>query len=52
MDAGIEGTEFNMTDCVHSPDATGFVPYCDHLEQPGHDGCEFRDNHGSAVLYE
>ncbi len=34
---GIEGTEFNMTDCVHSPDATGFVPYCEHLEQPGHD---------------
>jgi hypothetical protein len=33
----MEGTEFNMTDCVHSPDATGFVPYCDHLEQPGHD---------------
>jgi len=33
----MEGTEFKMTDCVHSPDATGFVPYCDHLEQPGHD---------------
>jgi hypothetical protein len=33
----MEGTEFNMTDCVQSPDATGFVPYCEHLEDPEHD---------------
>jgi hypothetical protein len=23
-----------MTDCAQSPDASGFVPYCEHLEQP------------------
>src|SRR5882672_8350618 len=33
----MEGTEFNMTDCVQSPDATGFVPYCEHLEDPERD---------------
>jgi hypothetical protein len=33
----MEGTEFNMTDCVHSADETGFVPYCEHLEQPAQD---------------
>ena len=33
----MEGTEFNMTNCVPSPDATGFVPYCEHLENPDHD---------------
>jgi hypothetical protein len=26
-----------MTDCAKFPDASGFVPYCEHLEDPAHD---------------